>query len=261
MNELNQIVGKLMGLPELTSKHGADVDLLIIYVHYLMAGLFAVWFAYFLYCVIRFRKGRNPKADYHGVRGHASTWLEVGVAVVEAVLLLGFAVPLWAKVVDDLPPESASTVLRVTAQQFAWNAHYPGKDGVFGRQDARLLGAENKFGYVQDDPAHADDITPGVNDIHVPLGKAVVIKLTSMDVIHSFKLYNLRVNQDAIPGLMVPIHFTPTKVGKFQVVCAQLCGNSHSAMRGFFTVDEPAEYDKWLGGFKPAAGGAPASFE
>jgi cytochrome c oxidase subunit 2 len=184
-----------------------------------------------------------------------STWVEVGVAFVEAILLLGFAVPLWAKSVEGFPPTEGSTVIRVIAQQFAWNSHYPGKDNTFGRQDARLLGPDNKFGYVKDDPAYADDITPGVNDIHVPVNKPVIINLTSLDVIHSFKLYNQRVNQDAIPGLMVPLHFLPTRTGKFQVYCAQLCGNSHSAMRGFFTVETQEAYDAWLAGFQTAGGG------
>lgn len=258
---LNDLFSKILGMPELASKHGAEVDKLVLYVHYLMAVLFIGWAAYFLYCLFRFRKGRNPQADYHGVRGHLSTWVEVAVAVIEAVLLLGFAIPLWAKAVEEFPADEDSTVIRVAAQQFAWNSHYPGKDGVFGRQDANLIGADNKFGYVKDDPAHADDITPGLNDIHVPVNKPVVIKLTSLDVIHSFKLYNQRVNQDAIPGLMVPLHFVPTKTGKFQIYCAQLCGNSHSAMRGYFTVDTQEDYDAWLAGFAPAGSTAPASFE
>ena len=100
-----------------------------------------------------------------------------------------------------------------------------------------------------------------LNEIHVPVGKPVIAYISSKDVIHSFKLYNQRVNQDAIPGLMVPLHFLPTKPGKFQIYCAQLCGNSHSAMRGFFTVETQEEYDAWLAGFQPAGSGAAASFE
>lgn len=251
---------KLLSLPELASQHGADVDKLIIYVHYLMAALFVGWFAYFVYCLVRFRKGRNPKADYHGVRGHASTWVELAVVVVEAVLLLGFAVPLWAKVVDELPAEEDSTVMRVAAQQFAWNIRYPGADKTFGRQDARLLSGDNKFGYDPADTAGDDDVVPPLNSIVVPKDKAVIIKLTSLDVIHSFKLYNLRVTQDAIPGLMIPMQFVPTKAGKYQIVCAQLCGNGHSKMQGFFTVLEPAEYDEWLAA-QPTAKAADIPFE
>ena len=131
---------------------------------------------------------------------------------------------------------------------------------MFGRQDAKLLGSDNKFGYDPNDPAGDDDVIPGVNDITVPVNKPVVVKLTSLDVIHSFKLYNLRVNQDAIPGLMVPIHFVPTLPGKYQIVCAQLCGNGHAQMRGFFTVLEPDKYAEWLAS-QPKSKAAAISFE
>src|ERR1044071_5305593 len=126
---------KLLGMPVLASKHGQDVDNLIVYVHWLMIALFVGWFAYFAYALFRFHRSRNPRADYLGVRGHASNYIEVAVAVVEAILLIGVAVPLWAKAVDKFPAEKDSTVLQIVAQQFAWNVRYPGKDGLFGKQD------------------------------------------------------------------------------------------------------------------------------
>jgi cytochrome c oxidase subunit II len=108
---MEQLTSKLLGLPELASVHGKDVDKLIIYVHYLMIVLFVGWGAYFLYALWRFRRGRNPKADYVGVTGHASSYLELAVAAVEVVLLVGFAVPLWAKVVDKFPAEKECSAL------------------------------------------------------------------------------------------------------------------------------------------------------
>ena len=97
---LRGLVENLLGMPELASIHGDDVDRLVVYMHYLMGILFVGWLAYFVYTLLRFRKGRNPKADYHGLRGHMSTYVELAVVAVEALLLIGFAVPLWAKVVD-----------------------------------------------------------------------------------------------------------------------------------------------------------------
>lgn len=243
---LNDLVFKLIGLPELASEHGADVDKFIIYVHYLMGALFVGWIVYFLYALYRFSSRRNPKADYHGVRSHASSYVEVAVATVEAVLLIGFAIPLWSKVVDEFPPDSESTVIQVAAQQFAWNARYAGPDGQFGRQDAAFISQASPFGIDPDDPASQDDVVPPLNTIKVPVNKPVVVRLSSLDVIHSFKLYNMRVNQDAIPGLMIPVHFTPTKTGSYQVVCAQLCGVAHANMRGYFYVVEQEEYDQFL---------------
>src|SRR5438034_6498538 len=107
---------KLLGLPVLASEHGKDVDDLIIYVHWLMIVLFVGWLAYFAYALPRFRRSRNPKADYFGVKNHASNYIEGAVALVEGILLIGVAVPVWARAVDRFPKESESTVLRVVAQ-------------------------------------------------------------------------------------------------------------------------------------------------
>src|SRR5437016_10639303 len=119
---------KFLGLPMLASEHGKTVDDLIIYVHWLMIVLFVGWVGYFLYALFRFHRSRNPKADYVGVKNHASNYIEAAVAAVEAVLLIFVAVPLWAKAVDKFPDKSQSTVMQVVAQQFAWNLRYPGKD-------------------------------------------------------------------------------------------------------------------------------------
>src|SRR5215204_4864185 len=161
---------KLLGLPVLASEHGKDVDNLIIYVHWLMIALFVGWLAYFAYALFRFHRSRNPKADYVGVKNHASNWIEGAVAIVEGVLLIGVAVPLWAKAVDKYPPESESTVIQVVAQQFAWNVRYPGKDGAFGEQAKTFISSSNLFGINPADAKGKDDIT-ALNEIHVPFVK------------------------------------------------------------------------------------------
>ena len=112
---------QILGLPVLASEHGQQVDNLIIYVHWLMIALFVGWIAYFAYALFRFHRSRNPKADYVGVKGHASNYIEGAVVIVEAVLLIAVAVPLWAKNVDKFPQESDSTVVQVVGQQFNWN--------------------------------------------------------------------------------------------------------------------------------------------
>ncbi len=255
---------KLLGLPVLASEHGRHVDSLIIYVHWLMIALFVGWLAFFAYALIRFRRSRNPKASYTGVKSHASTYLEGVVALVEAVLLVGLAIPLWAKAVDKFPKESESTTIQVVAQQFAWNVRYPGKDGVFGKQDMRWVTAENVFGVDPNDPNGKDDVQT-LNEIHVPLVKnpdgefrPVIVHISSKDVVHSFKIIALRVTQDAIPGMRIPIWFRPTREGRFQINCAQLCGNGHSSMsQGFLVVESQAAFDKWLA----SKVGAATSFE
>ncbi len=255
---------KILGMPPLASAQGRHVDDLIIWVHWLMAALFVGWLAYFVYALIRFRRGRNPRADHDGVKGHLSSYLELLVALIEGVLLIGVAIPFWAKAVDKFPEPSESTVVQVVAQQFAWNIRYPGKDSAFGKQDMTLVTSENLFGIDPSDAAGKDDVQT-LNEMHVPLVKRpdgsfkpVIVFVSSKDVIHSFKVIALRMTQDAIPGLRIPMWFTPTKEGRFQINCAQLCGNGHSSMsQGFLTVESQEAYDKWLG----SKVGAATSFE
>jgi len=256
MDNILETAGKILGLPVLASKHGADVDKLIIYVHFLMGALFVGWIFYFIIALVKFNRKANPKADYVGIKGHASSYIELVVAIIEGVLLLGFAVPLWAGAVDNFPTAADHpTTIRVVAQQFGWNVFYPGADGEFGRQDYSLVTPENQWGFDKTDSKGKDDIQT-LNDIHIPVDRPVIIMLTSKDVIHSFKVIAMRVTQDAIPGVKIPLHFTPTKTGVYQINCAQLCGTGHSSMAlGRLTVDTQADYDKWLAG-KAKSGGA-----
>jgi cytochrome c oxidase subunit 2 len=248
---------KVLCLPELASQNGRQVDDLMVYVHWLMLLLFVGWIIYFFYALYRFRRSRNPRADYHGVRNHASNYLELAVAAIEAVLLIGVAIPIWARNVDKFPPASESTVIQVVAQQFAWNARYAGPDGIFGRQDMKFVAADNVFGVDPADSAGKDDLQV-LNEIHVVVNKPVIIYLSSKDVIHSLKIIAMRVTQDAIPGVRIPLWFTPTKIGRYQINCAQLCGNGHSAMSGgFLTVESQDDFDKWL----KSKSGTTASFE
>jgi cytochrome c oxidase subunit 2 len=257
MEKLNDFVGSKLGLPELASVHGKDVDILIIYIHYLMIALFVGWIAYFFFVIFRFYHKRNPKADYVGVKSHASSYVEVAVAAVEGVILLGLAIPLWAKAVDAFPPEKDSTVVQIVAQQFAWNIRYPGKDGTFGKQEMRWVKDGNLFGIDPNDPAGKDDVQT-LNDVHVVVNKPVIVYISSKDVIHSFKIIAMRVTQDAIPGMRIPIHFIPTKEGRYQINCAQLCGNGHSSMAGGYLVVESQDaFNKWLA----SKAGAATSFE
>jgi len=259
-DSLRQGTEKLLGMPVLASKHGQDVDNLIIYVHWLMIALFIGWFGYFVYVLLRFHRSRNPKADYIGVRNHASNYIEVIVALVEAVILLFVAVPLWAKTVDQFPDPKQSTLVQVVAHQFAWDIRYPGKDGEFGAQDMRLISSSNSFGIDPNDPKGKDDIADN-NKIHVVVNKPVLIQLSSKDVIHSFKVIAMRVTQDAIPGMRIQLHFTPTKVGTYQINCAQLCGQGHAAMGvGYLEVDTQEDFDKWMSAQTPTAPGG-NSFE
>jgi cytochrome c oxidase subunit 2 len=223
-----------------------------------MAVLFVGWSAYFVLALVRFRAARNARANPDGVKNHSSTYVEVGVIVAEAVLLLGFSVPLWAQRVNDFPDPASSTVVHVIGQQFAWNIHYPGPDGKFGRTAPDLVnGQSNPIGLDRKDPAAADDVVT-VNQLHLPVGKPALVYVSSLDVIHSFGIKEMRVKQDAIPGIMTPLWFVPTvttdamraRLGNpewsYEINCAQLCGLGHYRMRGFVTIDTAEQFQTWM---------------
>ncbi|MGE0517780.1 MAG: cytochrome c oxidase subunit II [Candidatus Binatia bacterium] len=252
------MIEKILNLPALASAHGGAMDRLTLYVHILMAVLFIGWSIYFVVALVKFRASRNPHANPRGVRNHASSYVEVGVIVAEAILLLGFSVPLWAERVNDFPKEEDSTVVRVIGQQFAWNIHYPGSDGKFGSTKATLVdGQNNPIGLDRSDAAATDDVVT-VNQLHLPVNKPAIVYVSSLDVIHSFGIQEMRVKQDAIPGMLTPLWFVPTITTdemraikndpqwNYEISCAQLCGLGHYRMRGFVTVDTPEQFKAWM---------------
>jgi cytochrome c oxidase subunit 2 len=236
---------RLLGMPPAASSHASEVDHIMVLVHWLMIVLFVGWGVFFVYVLVRFRRSRQPQATYHGVRGRWSTWVEGGVLAAEVALLAFFSVPFWSANVDALPDEHQSTVVRIVAEQFAWNVHYPGRDGAFGRTDALLVNPDNPLGLDRNDPAGRDDIT-SINRLNVPIGKPVLIFLSSKDVVHSLGLPQMRVKQDAVPGIVQPVWFTPTVTGQWDIVCSQLCGIAHYRMRGFYAVQAQEEFDAWF---------------
>jgi cytochrome c oxidase subunit 2 len=255
---VENIMTQWLGLPALASANGGQIDNLIGWMHVFMLLLFIGWGTFFAYALVRFRRSRHPVANYAAVKSHASSYLEIGVAVVEAILLFGFSIPLWAARVDRIPAENEALVVQVTGEQFAWNVRYAGPDGVFGRTDIKLIDLQsNPLGLDRSDPAAKDDITT-LNQLYLPANKPVIVKLRSKDVIHSFNLPEFRVKQDAIPGFTIPVWFVPdvttaemrTRTGnpefQYEIACAQLCGLGHYRMRAFVTVLGTDEFQKWF---------------
>ncbi len=138
--------------------------------------------------------------------------------------------------------------IEVLAKQFAWNFRYPGRDGRFGRTDIHLIddAANNPFGLDDRDPAAKDDIVSAT--LRVPVGRPVKLTLTSRDVIHSFFVRELRLKQDLVPGMRIPLHFQADKTGTYEVPCSELCGLGHFQMRTTVTVMPDADYERWKQG-------------
>jgi cytochrome c oxidase subunit 2 len=231
-------------MPAQASTHAASIDSMTNLVHWLMLVLFVGWGAFFLYVLFRFRQGANPKANYAGAKGKVSKGLEVGVVVVEAILLIGYAIPAWATRME-FPPQDEAVVVRVVSEQFAWNVHYPGNDGVFGRTDIAMVASDNPLGIDRSDPAARDDIAT-INQLTLPVDRPVLVQLSSKDVIHSFGLFEMRVKQDAIPGMEIPVWFIPDREGQYEIACSQLCGLGHFRMRGFVTITSEEGFRSFL---------------
>ena len=195
------------------------------------------------------------------MKSHISSLLEAAVAIIEIIALFGFSYPVWAYRVNEVPDTRDAENIRVVAQQFAWNIHYPGKDGLFGTTRSDLVDEqENPIGLDRGSPNASDDFFT-INQLHIPAHKKIRIDLTTKDVIHNFKLPELRVSQDAIPGMVIPVHFeatmtseefletvkgTPREGKGLEISCAQLCGLGHYRMKGFLTIHDQDGYRVWL---------------
>ena len=248
-------------LPPDISVHGAKIDQLISVLHWFMLLLFVGWGIFFVWCLIRFRARPGHTALYTPVKAIATKYIEAFVVVVEVFLLFGLSTPVWLAYKNNVPDDAKALHVKVVAEQFAWNFHYPGKDGKFGKTDPSLIGGDNPLGLDPEDAAGKDDLTT-VNQLHVPVHRPVIVEVSSKDVIHSFNIPVLRVKQDTIPGQVIPIWFEATQTGHFELACAQLCGLGHYRMRADVLVDSPEDYAKWEADnapppAEPAAAAAP----
>jgi cytochrome c oxidase subunit 2 len=190
--------------------------------------------------------GSNRKVEY----SHGNTTLEVIWTTLTAVLFVGLNLMgshVWAS--ERFEPAAAGSVpVEVTGMQFAWYFRYPGPDGKYGRTEAKLMdpsaGNDAAIGLDTTDPAAKDDIVTGT--MYLPVNREVDITLRAVDVIHSFFVPSLRFKQDAVPGLAIHMHFTPTEVGEYEIPCAELCGLGHYKMHGMLHVVSQEDFDKWL---------------
>ena len=242
---LAKTIVERLGIPENYSEHGGSVDHLIDLVHWFMLALFVGWTAFFLFACWRFWRKRNPKASYHGVQNHVTTHLEVGVAIFEAVLLLGFAFPLWAERTDRFEDVQAQDPVRVRVigYQFGWNYHYPGSDGKFGRIDRHLVQSAGDPCIDPEDPNGWDDFVSPI--LKIPVLEPAILQVTATDVIHGYAIVPMRIQQDAIPGTDIPMWFRPLRTMETSVVCAQLCGEGHGDMVGVMEVVNKGAYTSW----------------
>jgi len=233
-------------LPVPASAHASTLDAVLIDVHWHMLAVFLTWLIIFITALVRFREGRHPEPR---AGGPGLLWPALAIAAVvlgDVTLLAARALPAWnARMTPPGPDAEAPLEIHVAAEQFAWNIHYPGPDGRFGRTEAMLISAANPVGIDRDDPAAADDVGL-LNILMLPIDRPIVVQVTSRDVVHSFTLPEMRVKQDATPGMTARTWFTPTRLGAWEIACSQLCGLGHYRMRGEYQVVSREDWDRWL---------------
>ncbi|MBM3359626.1 MAG: c-type cytochrome [Betaproteobacteria bacterium] len=203
---------------------------------FVAVNLFMAW------AVIRYRYRKDRRAAYEPENKKLEWWL-TGLTTVGIVAMLAPGLYVWAKFVnvpDDAP------VVEAVGQQWHWSYRFPGKDGVLGTVDARYVSDKNPFGMNPDDPNGRDDILISSQELHLPIGKPVKVLLRSKDVLHNFTVAQFRAKMDLVPGLVTYFWFTPTRTGKFDLLCQELCGIGHFAMRGSVVVEEEAAFQAWL---------------
>jgi cytochrome c oxidase subunit 2 len=208
-------------LPENVSTFGGKIDSLFYLILWITGAIFILVEALLLFFLIRYRHREGRPAHYT----HGSNRLEVIWTIVPAVICVVLALlsrRSWAEIKQNMPQGAMN--VEVTAEQFAWNIRYPGPDGKLDT---------------------ADDVVT-LNQLHFPVGRPLIVTLHSKDVIHSFFLPEFRVKQDAVPGMTTRIWLEATRVGNWEIVCAELCGLGHYRMKGFVTVETPEEFERWL---------------
>ncbi len=230
--------------PTAISEHARTVDDQFMFTLWVTGIIFILAQAALGYVVLRFGRKRAEAAGY----SHGNNTMEMLWTTATAILFIGLTVMgerVWAKVHFQGAPEG-SIPIEVTGQQFAWNFRYPGPDGKFGALDIKQINdsSGNPLGIDSKDPAGKDDITAPT--MAVPVNRSIELILRSKDVTHSYFVPELRLKQDTVPGMLIRIHFTAEKVGKYEIPCAELCGLGHYKMRSFLEVMEQADYEKWL---------------
>ena len=238
-------IAKTWWLPPAASASAAAIDHQFAVTFVLMGVIFVAAQMALGYFVWKYRDHASANnASY----SHGNLKLEIIWTTLTLILFVGINLiggPIWAAE-RFRPAADEATRVEVTGIQFAWYFRYPGPDGKLGRTKPELEEASvgNPIGIDPDDPAGKDDVVTGT--MYLPVNREAEVVLRAQDVIHSFFVPAMRFKQDAVPGLMIHMHFTPTKIGDYEIACAELCGLGHYKMHGMLKVVSQADYDQWL---------------
>lgn len=227
---------------ELASNWGM-VDFTVDITLYVTGVVFVAVNLFMAYCVIKFRYKKGARATYEPENKKLEGWL-TGLTAIGVAAMLTPGLFVWASFVDV--PEEAH-VVEAVGQQWHWTFRLPGEDGKLGEVDAERISDENPFGMDPEDPNGQDDVLVNNGEVHVPIDKPVKFLLRSKDVLHDFAVAQFRVKMDLVPGTNTFLWLTPTKTGRYEILCEELCGIAHYTMRGAVVVEDSGDYQTWLG--------------
>lgn len=234
--------GKFWWFPPPISQHGIAYDEQFTATLVVTGIIFTLAQAALGYVVFKFKDDGKRAAYSHGNSKMEAIW--IGATAVLFVGLVLMSSTIWASVHFAEAPADALEI-EVTSKQFAWSFRYAGADGKFGKTDIKFINDANgnPVGLDEKDPAGKDDIVAPA--IRVPAGKPILLTLRARDVIHNFFVRELRLKQDLVPGMVIPLHFTADKIGTYEVACSELCGLGHHQMRSTLQVMSPEDFEKW----------------
>jgi cytochrome c oxidase subunit 2 len=236
-------VAKTWWFPPPINQHGVAYDAQF------MRTLVVVGVIFFLaqvalgYVIMKFRDDGRRATYSHGNNRLETLWTSATALLFLGLVLMG--TKIWAGVhFDEAPPDAIP--IEVTAKQFAWNFRYTGPDGKFGHTDLKFINdaGGNPVGLDENDPVGKDDIVSA--SLKIPVNRPIKLILHSRDVIHNFFVRELRMKQDIVPGMEIPLHFVANQIGIYEVPCSELCGLGHFQMRTTMQVMSQADFDEWM---------------
>lgn len=195
-----------------------------------------------VYTLVRYRHRRGRIAAYEPDNRKLERWL-IAATTLGIIALLAPGLIVYMDYVRA--PRDAIQV-EVLGQQWQWRFRFPDSEGKFGPSDVRFVSATNPFGLDPDHPANRNNVLINKNELHLPLDQPVKMLLRSHDVLHDFYVPHFRARMNMVPGMVTTFWFTPTKAGRYEILCAQLCGVGHANMRGIVVVEDRATFNAWL---------------
>jgi cytochrome c oxidase subunit 2 len=219
-----------------------SIDTTVILTFWVTGVVFVVLNGFLIWVIIRYRHREGLKAHFEPESKKLEWWLTI-ITSAAVIAMLAPGLWVWARIIEV--PEDAA-VVEVVGQQWHWSFRFPGEDGVLGQVAVELMNVDNPFGMKPDDPAGQDDVLVANPELHLIINQPYKFVLRSKDVLHNFTVPQFRVKMDLVPGMTPYAWLKPTRAGRFDIMCEELCGIAHFAMRGAVVVEEKDAFNDWL---------------